>query len=87
MALSNRRLRSQSFVMLAKNEAIERRIGLMSTLLNGQARWGLIERLLDCGTSCGGIMLCPGPHTMPLARGHIDQVHRCSLFVDLSTFV
>ena len=86
-----------AFVMLAKNETIERPIGLMSTLLKlgMKARWGLIEQWLagyrdqlwwDCA------LPSRSTHDAALRRGfsyeaaHADRVHRCSLFVDLSTF-
>ena len=86
-----------AFIMLAKTETIERPIGLMSTLLKlgMKARWGLIEQWLveyrdhlwwDCA------LPSRSTHDASLRRGfayeaaHADRVHRCSLFVDLSTF-
>ena len=86
-----------AFIMLAKTETIERPIGLMSTLLKlgmKKARWGLIEQWLveyqdhlwwDCA------LPSRSTHDASLRRGfayeaHADRVHRCSLFVDLSTF-
>ena len=86
-----------AFIMLAKTETIERPIGLMSTLLKlgMKARWGLIEQWLveyrdhlwwDCA------LPSRSTHDAALRRGfayeaaQADRVHRCSLFVDLSTF-
>ena len=86
-----------AFIVLAKTETIERPIGLMSTLLKlgMKARWGLIEQWLveyrdhlwwDCA------LPSRSTHDASLRRGfayeaaHADRVHRCSLFVDLSTF-
>jgi len=85
------------FIMLAKTEAIERPIGLMSTLLKlgMKARWRLVEQWLedfkeelwwDCA------LPSRSTHDAALRRGfsyeaaRVDKLHRCSLFLDLSTF-
>ena len=80
------------FVMLPKNELVERPIGLMSTFLKLgiKGRQGLITQWLqDFGVEWWDSAL---PKRSTLRRAfhykvcRVDSVHRCSVFFDLSTF-
>ncbi|CAE7485959.1 unnamed protein product, partial [Symbiodinium sp. CCMP2456] len=85
------------YVMLPKNDRVERPIGLMSTLvkLGMKCRWELASRWIESNRAAlwwDSALPSRSTHDASLRRAflyeacRVDKVHRCTIFFDLSTF-
>ncbi|CAE7536907.1 unnamed protein product, partial [Symbiodinium sp. CCMP2456] len=85
------------YVMLPKNDRVERPIGLMSTFvkLGIKCRWELASRWIESHRGAlwwDSALPSRSTHDASLRRAflyeacRVDKVHRCTIFFDLSTF-